>query len=151
MKKIIVFLLLMISISYCSINDSFVNDIFNLNEIENVNIYINKDTEENIIDAIKIKNGNGFILQCEKETAKTLYSKLDNIDGISFEVINFDEKNLDNIKIMKTENIEKLKIIYGYNKNIKKFIKIDNYKINIQIALTSDKATIGIPIILGGY
>ncbi len=58
------------------------------------------------------------------------------------------EVNAKLVHVSKTENIENL---YYYSNKIKTYQMINSHKVNIHVATTFDKVTVGIPLIYYGY
>jgi hypothetical protein len=56
-----------------------------------------------------------------------------------------------NAEIMFTETIANIKNYYAYTEKIENYIVLNGIKINLHIAVSQDKTTVGSPIIFGGY
>lgn len=49
------------------------------------------------------------------------------------------------------QNLEGIRIIYGYTPRLRGYVVIDGSRINVQIAVREDAVTVGTPLILGSY
>jgi len=56
-----------------------------------------------------------------------------------------------NAKIMFCENINNINNYYAYSEKIENYIVLNGEKVNLHIAVSIDKTTVGSPIIFGGY
>lgn len=105
-----------------------------------------------------IDNGNSFIVKTSLNDAKRVKSEVSQIMG---ESLSYDSSilgvekliNLYNIKVVKREQVGNIVSVYGYsnNPNFCNKIEIENNLINVQIAFSNNRVTIGTPIILGDY
>ncbi len=117
-----------------------------------------KDIEENIENSTIIDNGNSYIIKTNINNAKNVKGKSNYILGESVRfksTINGVEKLIKfyDANVVKTECVENIVCVYAFSEKLstKKFIEIDNQKINLQIAFSNNFLTIGTPIILGDY
>lgn len=86
-------------------------------------------------------------MQTNKVDAKSLI-------GESLKIENFEPVSaLKTLKanVIKTEYIEGRIVIYAYSPFINKDVKIDNLKVNLQIAQTDEYTILGWPLILGSF
>ena len=103
------------------------------------------------IETEKIKCGDFYIYDGDKYS-KNLYKKLCE----EIEIQNSNQKTLE--KIIKYMDFE-LKFeecanghnLFGYSPNIREYVTIGQYKINLQINYTENNIKIGSPIIFGYY
>lgn len=101
-----------------------------------------------------IKNGNQYILSSTSANARLCFDLASEISGFSLRVNakNPEIKNIiSQIKVVKSENLENITCVYGYLTGLPFCKIIDGKKVNIQIAIRDNVATIGSPIILGSY
>lgn len=86
---------------------------------------------------------------CDSKNAKAVRALLPNIKGESITIENLKKD------VLKTLNYQKVKVnnfgIYAYSVRNANFVRLDNKKINLQIAVRGNFTTIGFPIILGSY
>lgn len=154
MKKLIAILLVVLSLL-------FVKSPFSLSNVSanyhgTYTFYSMQNLDDERVDVTK--SGGGYLICCSNKVASEIYSKL-NLNMLQGESFSFLGEMGDVNKILSKLNVSKLKeekvgdiyIVYGYSPNIKKSIDVDDQKINIQIALSDKKITVGTPLILGGY
>lgn len=79
-----------------------------------------------------LQNAEGVILNFESGDAYDIATRLD-------------------VKIVKEEIVDEMKIIYGYTNLYSDFIYIDGKQSNVQIVQNQGGVTAGFPIILSGY
>lgn len=124
---------------------------------ENVKYTFYTSTNQKVDNAVCINVGYGCIIDCEVSNAKQIKRQLTNITGesFSFSCVEPDEVFyiLDNLKakIVSVEQVDDIKIIYGYINNLSNYIIDNGNKVNIQIAYKNKLVTVGYPIILGSY
>ncbi|MGN1208260.1 MAG: YwmB family TATA-box binding protein [Christensenellales bacterium] len=105
-----------------------------------------------------IENGNSFVVKTNLRNAETAKKLVSNIMG---ESVYFDGSMLGveklikffDIEVLKSEQIENFVCLYGFakNHNFQNSIEIEEGRVNVQIAFSQNKITIGTPIILGDY
>jgi len=100
-----------------------------------------------------IKSGQGYIISCDSDKIKEVYPLLDKkqIAGISGCFDNFDMDSFTKkyqLQIKFYEQIGDITFIYGYTKQLEKYVVVDNERINIQIAKNQYCTKIGYPLIL---
>lgn len=104
------------------------------------------------------KNGNGFLICCSTQNANKIFSNLDKSkicgESVCFENQNFNLKKLLHTfqaKVVKTESTENIYIVYAFSPKFFDYVLIDGKKVNLQIAQSKQKITIGTPLILGSF
>lgn len=118
--------------------------------------YTQEKFDDNLAECMQ--SGNGFLVSTSNKNASDVFLKL-NLKMLQGESFCFDGNMLDaqvlikklNGEILKTEKVGDILIFYGQSKKFKKYVSVDNKKINFQIAVNNGKITIGTPLILGGY
>lgn len=101
----------------------------------------------------EIKNGQGYEYICSIGGAKEVYENLNSCYGFS---VHYNDNArlseiLEKVSVKKTEVLGEYTLYYGTAQGIMFFDFLDNSKINIQIAVSSNKMVVGSPIILGAY
>ncbi|MBE5746090.1 MAG: hypothetical protein E7359_02250 [Clostridiales bacterium] len=143
---------------------SFKPVFYDINNFKNINygeiiysIYC-LDKCENIENCEIINLGNGYIINTSLNNAKVIKSKVTNILGESIKFKSTINKinniiNYYNLNIIKKEKVDNIFCAYGFSNVLAQsnYIKIDNEKINLQIAFSNNYITLGYPIILGDY
>lgn len=71
------------------------------------------------------------------------------IEVKNLDVLEFIKKN--NLDIKKVEYVDGLKIYNCYLTSLPKFVVVDNFKVNIQIAESDEVVKVGYPLIIGGF
>lgn len=109
-------------------------------------------------NAVTIKNGAAYHVCCDFKNAKNIYKKLDKtlLKGQSF--CFFSEKSdLDsfirrlNISVLTTEQVDNVFIVNGYNSKFGDGVFVGKDYVNIQLAFSCGKITVGVPLILGSF
>ncbi|MBE7076380.1 MAG: hypothetical protein E7374_00615 [Clostridiales bacterium] len=80
--------------------------------------------------------------------------KISSCLGESMEVNVTPDNIIDTLKVrvVKNEYLENgTTIIYGFSNLINKNVKVDNKRVNVQIAITESKTVVGWPVIMGSY
>lgn len=157
MKKVGLFLIFLLVFSFSGLSDDkFVNlcKTFNQAQLEVFcNNYI-KSEIENKEEFEVIKNGSGYIIQTNASMATELKKYVYDYAGfmLSFRGTRKDILLLINdMKIVKTENIDGIETVYGYACGLLNSVIICGKKVNIQVAINNGTITIGSPVILGSY
>lgn len=155
MKKIILFLVCLVFLIFGSFNNDKFLELCSVYGKANLYIfcesYIEPPDKEFFLP---VKNGNGFIIQTIANNAKETLQLISDYSGfmITFYDENEDIKHLlDNVKIIKTEDLGSIKIFFAYACGLIHSTIIDGKKVNLQIAINKNIVTIGSPIILGSY
>ena len=133
------------SLSSLSQNFSGTHTFYSAKEIEDDNINV-------------VINGNGFLINCSTEYAKSFSKRLNQkfVKGESFSFVGEDNdvckllKMLDGV-VKKVECFDDIKVFYVYAPKISQFIDVDGQKINVQIAKNKGVITVGTPLILGSF
>lgn len=111
----------------------------------------------NIENTNIIKNGNSCIVKCDSVHANQVKQKLENISGESITINMPTNKQIELIsnylqnKTIKTEVVDGIEIIYGYDATKLMYVMVDGQKTNIQVAINKNNITIGYPLILGSF
>ena len=150
MKKLIVYLILLIFIAICSFGVS--DNMFNFDC--NMQVFVT-DLSSSFSGKFS-KNGNGYVVYTNKNNYKEVLKNVDGVYGLSFiKKSNLDEFNFikQNVKILKNQELENIITFYGFFDGGNMFCYIDGKKVNIQVSynMLSKDLTIGFPIILGSY
>jgi len=118
-------------------------------------IIISKYSE--LYDREKVQNGNQFYYTFNQEEGLKALKEI-NIPKIDGLVYYFDKKigldfikNKINFSYEAKEEIEGMKIFYGYDKSYPDFRFLNGKKINCQIVQNSTNIIVGYPMILCGY
>jgi hypothetical protein len=156
MKKVGLFLILLFIFSFCGLSDNkFINlcKDFNRAKLEIFcNNYIREIENEEKFKIIK--NGNSYIIQTNASMASEIKKYVNDYSGftLSFKGTKQDALSLINdLKIVKTENINGIKSIYGYAGGFLNCVVVGGKKVNVQIAINNEMVFIGSPVILGSY
>lgn len=103
-----------------------------------------------------INVGTGYIIYDQIQNAKELIKTCNKIYGQS---ICFEGDMDTYFKLLKdlsvkecfVENVQEIKVFYGFSNKLKDFTIVDEKKVNIQIAFRNGKITVGTPLILGSF
>ncbi|MBQ2713464.1 MAG: hypothetical protein IJF22_00660 [Clostridia bacterium] len=150
MKKFFTVVFLCFVCFAASFNNIFFTKLLAFGGCEEVSFYCSQKNQTEF--ANEIKNGEGYIYSVDVSDAKSDYSKLLGCYGFSakFDILLFD-KIMDTMQVVKTETLEGVQNFYGYVNGLTMFDFMDNKKVNIQVALTSNGVIVGSPLILGSY
>lgn len=161
MKKVSLFfvLLIIISVGICNNlqKDSFYNYFKNYESVEfcyvlNKGDFENKNINKSVLVSKIVKNG-----------AKNhiYFRKLNNNIHINaaYKQVSLDKSTMQikriitdfKININKKEKVENNICLYGYSSMFKKFCILNNYKINFQIVISTNKIIVGYPLIYGSF
>ena len=150
MKKLFIFLLLILIVAICSFGKNS-NNIPNSFTPIKVQIFAADYSGENFI-----KNGNGVIVECDINKLQASLSLCSNVSGKTY-VYNASLKDYENIKVgYKIQSIQELgniKTFYGYSDFCGDCIFIEGKKVNTQVAFNTEENLlyVGNPILLGSY
>ena len=149
MKKFCVVFFMCFVFFVASFNNTFFEKLASSEGCKEVSFYC---SQKNQVGLDEIKNGEGYIYSALPNQAQVAYSKLLGCYGFSakFDTSAFYEI-LEGIEIIKTQTVEGVQSFYGFASGLSLFGFLDNKKINIQVALTSDAVIVGSPLILGSY
>lgn len=149
MKKLIVFLLIIVFISITSFVKNSQNPLFYFNDVNRVCLVVDAGS----LDGEVINCGNKDFVYYSKEDA---LEKINN-SKIYAKQFYFDDVNLKeilsvlNADIVSTQEFEDLKIYYCYTPYEQDCVYIENKKVNLQIVFKSNEIVAGLPLILTGY
>lgn len=157
MKKLSLLSIVFVLLSFININTPSFYNIKNCYANANYSFYVADDIKFSN-NYTEIENaGLGNIVTCNAQICNIVKKDLSNIVGesITFEGTTRDVINLldiYNASVVKTEHInEDILCVYASTSKFKNSILIDNQKINLQIAYSNGRVTMGTPIILGSY
>lgn len=147
MKKLIVFILLILPIFLIFFNRSLDECLFCLENVESA-IVVTKDHTEEGLSTLQYN----YILVDKNEIDKKMIDV--NEEGI---ILHLSDVSLEKIKKslnffeIKTEKLGKKTILYGYTPNYKRSYNLNNKKANVQIVYDNGHAIVGFPSILSGF
>lgn len=152
MKKVLAFILVLIGLflaksDYCE----FVN-LTDFPKDSQYCLYVgDTPSTENCVNV-----GSGYIVFDDIENAQSLVKNSKKIYGqsVCFEgtTDNYFELLKDlRLKECFVENIENIKVFYGFSNKLKDFTVVNGEKVNIQVAYREGKITVGTPLILGSF
>ena len=156
MKKLLVFLLIVLLL--CGINLNFTKELklSNIFPVASVEVFTSSKTFVNKFE--KIDNGVGEVIFCEMNELDYI---LDNIDCVSGLTLKIDLKNNSKNKILKSLDIVDFNEtnfgIYGFSNIVKKVsnnkfkLKIEEKVCNFQYFESKSCIFVGIPLLLGSY
>lgn len=127
---------------YLKINPS---KIFSLNGVEKVCVVTDEEVEE--FNSLKTAQCNYVMFDSIEDAEKVkpkgfvIYMKSD-IDKIKDEL---------NLMIDRSEEIDDMKIYYGFTPNFSDFVLSNNKRINAQIVVRGEDVIAGFPMILTGF
>lgn len=109
---------------------------------------------ETSLQAINV--GNGFLVECERETFAETFAKCDNVQGIS---VKFEGNTEDfwnvvrrlNLNITSRQRFDNLVVLCGKSSKIAGGVWLDGNLVNVQIAFDGKNVTVGSPLILDSY
>ena len=113
--------------------------------------------ENDLINCKTVENGGAYIVECEKNDAKSVKHQLGNILGEGVRMKNLSQKSKCKVlskyqSIVKmTETLDDYQILLCYDSSLPNYVTVKNQKINIQIAVSKDGISIGYPLILCGF
>ncbi len=151
MKRIssaLILCVVVIGVMFCFVPQPFSKVIMQFPQSGEVNIYCQKTccTATNM--------GNGFLVECSVNNFTQIFSKCENVDGISvrFPCENF-SKILQKLHLqsMRSHSLDGVWVVCGYTSQIRGGIVIDGQKVNVQVAYDGQTVTIGSPLILDSF
>lgn len=151
MKKIFVFILILV----CFVSSAFVkndiNPIFGFDNIDKVCIVSASDLQDDETQSVAC--GDKYFNYCSLNVAKTKIQECKDFDAIQFYLTEDLEEFFKRMKFetIKTSNIENIDIYYGYTPYYQNCIFMDGKKINMQVAVVDQNIIAGFPLILTGY
>lgn len=109
---------------------------------------------ETSLQAINV--GNGFLVECERETFAETFAGCDNVQGIS---VKFEGNTEDfwnvvrrlNLNITSRQRFDNLVVLCGKSNKIACGVWLDGNLVNVQIAFDGKNVTVGSPLILDSY
>lgn len=146
MKKLLVFILLIIL--FCGINLNFTKEL-DLKSIfgdASAEVYLNDDVF--ISEYETIKNGSGKILRCGVEDVEAVL-KCYNASGFTIKVKNIDLDNI--LKSCKLSHFKSGEYVYGYCDGLFAPLRINDEYVNFQCVQKGGDVLFGSPILLGSY
>ncbi len=152
MKKLIVFIILLIFIAICSFGVD--KNIFQFWFNYDIQIYASELST--CFDGNYDKNGEGYIVYTNDKLYNETIKNVNGIYGLSLhKKSNLYEFNSirENVKILKMQELEDITTFYGFIEGENLFCYIDGLKVNIQVSYNKSNhyLIIGFPIILGSY
>ena len=113
--------------------------------------------EKPLSDCNVIQNGGAYIVECKESNSKIVKHQLGNILGEGMIIKNLSQKSKSKVLakyqnyVQMTETLDGYQILLCYDGSLPNFVTVQNIKINIQIAVSKDRITIGYPLILCGF
>ena len=109
---------------------------------------------ETSLQAINV--GNGFLVECERETFAETFAKCDNVQGISVKFAGNTEDFWNvvrrlNLNITSRQRFDNLVVLCGKSSKIAGGVSLDGNLVNVQIAFDGKNVTVGSPLILDSY
>lgn len=109
---------------------------------------------ETSLQAINV--GNGFLVECERETFAETFAGCDNVQGIS---VKFEGNTEDfwnvvrslNLNITSRQRFDNLVVLCGKSNKIAGGVSLNGNLVNVQIAFDGKNVTVGSPLILDSY
>lgn len=101
--------------------------------------------------------GTGSIVTCRAKDYKSVRNALAGVAGESFSIEQSDPVDLANIlavlkvEQVRSETVDGIYIIYGFSNLLVRGVNLSGAKINVQIAVSANRITVGTPLILGSY
>ncbi len=152
MKKLIVFIFLLIIVAICSLGKEI--KFFDLNLSFTAELFVT-DISNNIKGEV-IKNGEGYIVKANENSFNAIMNEVGGIYGVTFifdEQFSTYESLKEDVKIQNIQEDDNYCTFYGYITGQDKFLFLNGKKVNIQVAYDDiqGKLIVGYPIILGSY
>ncbi len=151
MKKLVIFLFI-IAITISSLQFPRMEEqIFGVTGVSEV-CFVSNEKFEGEFEVVPC--GEKFFNFCSFQNAKDNANLIKNSDAVQFYTDQDNiKKLLSDIKFqqLSSEEVEEIQILYGYTPYYDSSILLDGKKVNVQIAMTSEKIVVGFPIILTGY
>ncbi len=163
LKIVCSFAMLALLLTSFLVNKSTYNfyDVFFCN---NTSTYCYIYSEEDFKENLTAFNSNKQLINCVKNGSKWFVNfnnktVLQNIKPPQYKQVtgNFSPTTLQKAlkkvkaKLVKVENYNNIKILFFYTPVWQDYRQIENYKINLQIAINSSSTTIGYPMIYGSF
>lgn len=109
---------------------------------------------ETSLQAINV--GNGFLVECERETFAETFAKCDNVQGISVKFAGNTEDFWNvvrrlNLNITSRQRFDNLVVLCGKSNKIAGGVSLNGNLVNVQIAFDGKNVTVGSPLILDSY
>lgn len=151
MKKLLVFIFLLIIVVICSLGSEI--KLFNFSNFD-IELFATEISDN--IQADVIKNGDGYIVKTNSEEIDKVLNLVDGVYGVTLIIDDNSTKYEEiksKIKVQNCQEEQNIYTFYGYINGQDKFIYVDNKKVNIQVLYNKNnsKLIIGFPIILGSY
>ncbi len=109
---------------------------------------------EGISSIYFVKEEDGKMRYAIQEKSEISLLELNEIEGV---ILTFEDEELDeiahrlNLKMVREEVIDDMKLIYGYTDLYDDFIYLDGKQTNVQILKRQNEVVAGFPIILSGF
>lgn len=151
MKKLLVVLIICLTVLSFS-NRKELTDFANSFSDSTVTVYADKFNDK--IDYIDNCGLKFFTVKADE--GKNLLKNATDVRGITI-TFQGDKNDVDdylkklNAKEVYREKVQNVLIVYGYSDSIKRFVVVNDNKVNVEIAFDNKKVTVGSPIILGSY
>lgn len=154
MKKIIVFLFLIVLVAFALYFDNRTLPLFNFYQEGTCEFTVLENTNKNIPSFAKVNTcGQNSFVKADIALGGYLQKQLNDILGVTI-IVNDELSNvLENlqVKICKSELQNENTHIFGFSPLFSKSIFIGGKKCNIHIVIQNDQIIVGYPIILGSY
>lgn len=154
MKKITVFLFLIVLISFSLHFDERTLPLFSFYSQGKCEFTVRKETNKDLPAFVsQVTSGENLFVKADIALGGYLQGILNDIQGITIFVEDETKNVLDNfaVKVCKTELQDNNTHIFGFSPYFEKSVFIDGKKCNIHIVVQVGRIIIGYPIILGSY
>jgi hypothetical protein len=116
-------------------------------------IYSRENVQSNLVTR-RIDTGLGFMYFTHSQNAAALRALFRNIDGESITLTNINARTI--LKKLNYSRVSTsfdgiMQITYAYSNRGHQFITVNNSRVNLQIAETHNRVTVGWPVILGTF
>lgn len=154
MKKLVIFIIVVLCLVVSLYYPQNVKQILNLNSSGKYELYINNQFNKKNSNLSYTSLGSGEVVTGTIKSIKDVYDYLVGKDGECL-TVNYNKNFLDDllskIVVKVIENYDNTKIYYGFLKGLPKKIKIDGKLINISIYVSSNEIKVASPIILTSF
>ena len=150
MKKLVVYLLILVCFGGLFSVKTENNPLFSLEKVESV-CFVSSEKSDGC-DVVCC--GDMFFNYCSVEQAKEKIDEIKNADGVQFYLADVDLREV--FEILKFEEVSKMQVddlmVYcGFSVYGNKSVLVEGKRVNVQVVAIDNKVIAGFPMILTGY
>lgn len=149
MKKLIVFILLLMPLCFLALKKPICGDIANFDVVTKACVVTKEDVGENAVSTLQYN----YLLVDGKEDLLKVATDL-NAEGLILYLKKDDYEKFTktlNMLTLKQKIIDNKTIVYAFTPQYSKTVFMENKKVNMEIVFEKDDVIIGFPTILSGF